>query len=326
MVEPQIYPEKAPGVAQTVLESMIEKEQSQKQRKRFSWFSKQQAKPAKPPVTKQLNKSAKQAETKLNKVNRLANGQQVEFASLAYLEYGLQWFENLIHILAPRLLIIGFVLSMVDLLTNGNLLNSGFFIYAWAIIQAMAVDATLPTMWRLAFQRFDDRKYVAGFILLLVGVALGGVVLAALSIQFLQQAETLTLQQTMSRLGLDPSVISYVRSVSVVALAAILSVLNRSKVKPAKLPALNSKQEDTKPLNEPAKQERDTDKLPVLNSKQESKPTTKPISLNTAKQERDSKHLQIQQLLNRGLGTTDVAKQAGVSKGYVSQVKKQMAV
>lgn len=163
-------------------------------------------------------------------VHRTARANSVEFASLVWLETALQWVENLIHILTPRLLVIGFVLSMVDLLTHGNLLAFPAMLYIWAIVQAMAVDATLPNMWRLAFTRFDEKRWVSGGILLLIGIALGIVVFAALAIQFLQQSDNVTLEQAMSKLYLSPELLTYIRSASVVFLAAVLSVLNRTKV------------------------------------------------------------------------------------------------
>jgi len=179
--------------------------------------------PASKPATKPTNKTRVVAANKTTKHG-------VEFASLAYLETGLQWVENLIHILTPRLLVAGFVLSMIDLLTNGNLLQNGYMIYVWAIIQAIAVDATLPNMWRLAFTRFDEKRWLAGSVLLIIGAGLAIVIFSALAIQFLQQAENLPLNVAMSKLHVNPEILSYVRSGSVVFLAAILSVLNRTKI------------------------------------------------------------------------------------------------
>lgn len=313
--------EPIPGVAKLALEEMTKQSKPKKR-----WFHFSASKPTKQPEQKpaqQSKQSTKQAQAKhLEKVNQSVNGQHVEFASLAKLEYGLQWCENLIHILAPRLLIVGFVLSMVDLLTRGSLLNSGFMIYTWAIIQAMAIDATLPNMWRLAFLRFDEHRWIAGGVLLIVAFALAAVVLAALSIQFLQQSTGTDLNATMARLGIDPNLLSYVRSVAVVALAAILSVLNRTKVtrvKPAKVNTPTT--QVTQPPQGEQSQDEQASKQDELNTSQPRKlhAVNKPSAqLNT---NQDDKRARIIHLLNRNIGVTEIAKQVDVSKGYVSQVK-----
>lgn len=319
--------EPIPGVAKPARDEMTK--QSKPTKRWFRFFA---SKPTKQPEQKPAQhskQSTKQAQTKhLEKVNQSVNGQHVEFASLAKLEYGLQWGENLIHILAPRLLIVGFVLSMVDLLTRGSLLNSGFMIYTWAIIQAMAIDATLPNMWRLAFSRFDEHRWIAGGVLLIVAIALAAVVLAALSIQFLQQSTGTDLNATMARLGIDPNLLSYVRSVAVVALAAILSVLNRTKVtrvKPAKVNMVNT---PATPVTQQPQSEQSQDdqasKQDELNTPQPRKlhPVNKPaMPLNT---NQDDKRARIIHLLNRNVGVTEIAKQVDVSKGYVSQVKAKL--
>lgn len=323
----QIYPEKAPGIAQSIIEKMADDEKPAK-RKWFSWPEPkpQNAKPPKEKAPKQQQPPAKQSKpssVNRERVNRSVNGQHVEFESLAHIEYGLQWFENLIHILAPRLLIVGFVLSMVDLLTRGGLLNNGVMVYAWAIIQAMAIDATLPNMWRLAWLRFDEGRGWAGATLLVVAIALAGVVLAALSIQFLQQSTGANLDTTMARLGINPDMLSYVRSIAVVALAAILSVLNRTKVTTAKPAKVNTQVPTPAPIpvNSQPQVQPVTQPAPV-NSATKQHTVNKVATLNTDPQD---KRARILHLLNNNVGVTEVAKQVGVSKGYVSQVKAKPA-
>lgn len=323
-----------PGPAELAIEQTFQ--QTPKPRKSLLWFfpgrankprSEQTSKPANEQTAKraQVNSKPRRA-SKLETINKTSSV-HVEFASLVYLETGLQWAENLIHILTPRLLVIGFVLSMVDLLTHGSLLNIPAMIYAWAIIQAMAVDATLPNMWRLAFTRFDARRYWSGGILLLIGAALALVVFAALSIQFLQQTQNLSLDQTMIKLGISPEVLTYVRSSSVVFLAAVLSVLNRSKVTSVHKTAA---QETSKPVqaSEPAQvSELQTEHAGAGSERtiQQTEPlhivgkqTGAPVRL-VSKQE------QIRALLeeNSDITVTDIVKAAGVSKGYASQQRAQ---
>lgn len=324
-----INPSAAPGVAETTVNNLANKPAAKPERRGFFRWGKQPAKPKDAAAARQAKQAAKQTGIKqLERVNRAANGQHVEFASLAKLEYGLQWFENLIHILAPRLLIVGFVFSMVDLLTRGNLLNNGVMVYTWAIIQAMAIDATLPNMWRLAWLRFDEKRWFAGGVLLIVAIALAGVVLAALSIQFLQQSTGANLDRTMASLGIDPSLLSYVRSIAVVALAAILSVLNRSKITSAKQPRVATPA--APPVNEQGNSE---SKKPAEINTDEHKAVNIParrlhpvalLSVDGPKQDGDKLARIKDLLLNTEMGVTEIANAVGVTKGYVSQVKSRL--
>lgn len=297
-----------------------------------------QNQPASKPAAKPGNK------TRLAVVNKTSK-QQIEFASLAWLETALQWVENFIHILTPRLLVAGFVLSMVDLLTNGNLLQNGYMIYIWAIIQALAVDATLPNMWRLAFTRFDERRWLAGSILLIIGAGLGLVVFSALAIQFLQQSENLPLNVAMGKLHVSPEILSYVRSGSVVFLAAILSVLNRTKVTPRSQNQAENKtslqnqalsnQAVNQPQNQavnqaslqtslqnPSLQNQDETVDPGVNHKEQNTGQIVALpGLRLMDYGEDNKGQQIRALLqgNPHMSPGEIIQLTGASKGYVSR-------
>ncbi len=281
------------------------------------------------PATKPANKTRVVAANKTSK-------QGVEFASLAYLETSLQWVENLIHILTPRLLVAGFVLSMIDLLTNGNLLQNGYMIYVWAIIQAIAVDATLPNMWRLAFTRFDEKRWLAGSVLLVIGAGLAIVIFSALAIQFLQQAENLPLNVAMSKLHVNPEILSYVRSGSVVFLAAILSVLNRTKVtsKPQNQ-AVNVASSQNPSLQNPGDltSQNQAVNFPGVQTSSQNQGLQNPSTeQNTGEivslpglhlmdyAATENKQQQIRALLeaNNELGVSEIVNLTGVSKGYAS--------
>jgi hypothetical protein len=273
--------------------------------------------------------------SKLERVNKTSRV-QVEFSSLAKLETGLQWVENLIHILTPRLLVVGFVVSMVDLLTHGGLLNIPYMIYFWAFVQAMAVDATLPNMWRLAFTRFDERRFVAGGFLLIIGLALGLVVFAALSIQFLQQAENLTLDRTMQNLGINTELLTYVRSGSVVLLAAVLSVLNRTVSSKHRMFTQAENRIQNSEQNTEQRTESPSEQQPVNRTEQNTEPlqfSHKPKSLHVLNgaepvansdslvNGEGSKQERILALLEEDpeITVTQISRAVGVSKGYASQ-------
>jgi hypothetical protein len=322
--------EHIPGLAELAIQQTFE----QTKPKRFSWklFTKQGVNTEQQTVNQTVNteqtskpkrftlftkhRTANQGvnseqttpvNTKLEAVNRTSRV-HVEFASLARLETGLQWAENLIHILTPRLLVVGFVVSMVDLLTHGSLLNIPGVMLAWAIVQALAVDATLPNMWRLAWTRFDERRWIAGGILLAIGIGLGLVVFAALSIQFLQQAENISLDQTMRSLGVNPEVLTYVRSSSVVLLAAVLSVLNRTKR------TAESKRVNNEPVERENSEQLQFTSKPADTQGVNSKPN-KVLRLDGSKQQRIRTILEE----NPDITVTELAAAVGVSKGYASQ-------
>lgn len=330
MIDSSQNTEHIPGLAEMAIQQTFER--TTKPRRGLLWFIAGK-RVNRTPNTEQNHKpmpvNKPRRTTKLETVNKTSRV-QVEFTSLTKLETGLQWVENLIHILTPRLLVLGFVLSMVDLLTHGSLLNIPYLVFAWAIIQAMAVDATLPNMWRLAFTRFDERRYVAGSILLAIGIGLGLVVFAALSIQFLQQAENITLDQTMSKLGVNPELLTYVRSSSVVLLAAVLSVLNRTKLTASH----RTVNQDTKPMNTELPQTVNSEPHEVNKTEQDTEPlqfASKPAGANGTLHvvnngdglvnSEGSKQQRIRALLEDDPDTTvtQIVQAVGVSKGYASQ-------
>src|SRR5689334_15022751 len=102
---------------------------------------------------------------------------------LECLENWLQNGEKFVNIITPRLLVLACVLSIVDLLTLGNLASIGFVIWGWAIIQGMAVEATLPEMWRRAANSFTREwvSWIKGITIGLIALTLSIVVFFALA-------------------------------------------------------------------------------------------------------------------------------------------------
>lgn len=153
----------------------------------------------------------------------------MKYPWLDKLENWLQTGEQVINIVAPRALIVAVCISLVDLLTSGSLLNLFPFVVAWAIIQAMAVEATLPEIWRRSANYFSEKKWLPGGSLAFIGVLLSVVVFYALLLQFLQQAEHIGLIAAMAWLNINPATIAIVRAVSVAFLIPVFAILNRTK-------------------------------------------------------------------------------------------------
>jgi hypothetical protein len=292
----------------------------------FPWKRKQQA-------TKQLT---------------LVNNEQTtdkQFKSLAWLEVRLQWFEQFITVLAPRLLVVVFVVAMLDLLTHGGLLTIPVVSWGSALVQAVAVEASLTGLWRLAFVRFDERRFVSGGVLLFIGAALAIVVFAALSLSFLQQSVNLSLDQAMSRLWLNAELLTYIRSGSVVFLAIVLTVLartrvtvlatgnktvNRSRQQNSKQAtnnrqqSVNSKQQQVTSVNS----EQVTNRQQALTSdeSQEQEQVTsnrQQLTLIHSRKPLTEKQQAIKDMLlvNPDASVTDIAQATGNTKPYVSRLK-----
>lgn len=248
--------------------------------------------------------------------------------SLQSLENGLQSVEKFVNIITPRLLIVGFVISMVDLLTSGSLLNNLYMVYAWAIVQAMAVDATLPEMWRRAANHFNEvrkdnrwKPILAGASLAFIGVTLSVVVFYALAIQFLQQAEHISLLQSMTWLNVNPAIIAFIRAGSVVFLTAVLSVLNRTKTI-----ASTEMQPKVSP-NVPNIPEIESELTEIRPNIHRIPERTRELSteLHVVKSNESEKKRKVRELLeeNPNYRTGELAKLAGVSPSYASDTRKQ---
>jgi hypothetical protein len=116
----------------------------------------------------------------------------------------LRWFEELLALLSGPLLVIGLGISLTDLLTDGQLLaHQPLLLYAWAISQAIGVDAGLVGAWDKARAALRERRYWALAGLLLLGTALAYIGWIAAQVFAVQQSQGVTTAVALSQLGMD---------------------------------------------------------------------------------------------------------------------------
>ena len=76
------------------------------------------------------------------------NTQVRELPMLAGIAGIIRWVEELANLLSGPLLTLGLGITLIDLLTDGSLLaRLPLLVYAWAISQAVGVDAQLVATW-----------------------------------------------------------------------------------------------------------------------------------------------------------------------------------
>lgn len=149
-----------------------------------------------------------------------------QYPGLNGLSYCIRWLEQCLSILAEPLLIIGFIVSMVDLLTGGKLLSNVIIMYGWSIVQAVAVDACFVVMWRRTAVAARERRYGTMLANAFIGAALGFVAWAAMDIQSLAQALGIGSNNALNQLGLNIEVLTHARSAIAVVMGAVVAVAN----------------------------------------------------------------------------------------------------
>lgn len=91
--------------------------------------------------------------------------------------------EELISVLSVPLLSFGVVVSMIDFFQGGALSHDATFSYAWAIIQAVSLDAQVAFTWYKARRAREKGKTLALFGFLFIGIMLAFVVWASSSLE-----------------------------------------------------------------------------------------------------------------------------------------------
>lgn len=138
----------------------------------------------------------------------------------------LHWLEALAVILSGPLLTIGLGIALTDLLTDGKLLASEpWLLYAWAISQAVGVDAQLVgSSYRIAHSLRSGRPWAAlGYGLLVVALAYVGFIAA--QIFATQQAQGITTAAALTQLGMNSTAWILQRSALSVALVVLSGLL-----------------------------------------------------------------------------------------------------
>lgn len=127
-----------------------------------------------------------------------------ELPMLAGIAGIIRWVEELANLLSGPLLTLGLGIALIDLLTDGSLLTHlPLLLYAWAISQAVGVDAQLVATWDRARIALRERRYWSLFGLFILGAVLAYVAWVAAQVFALQESEGVTTAQALSRLGMD---------------------------------------------------------------------------------------------------------------------------
>jgi hypothetical protein len=135
----------------------------------------------------------------------------------------LRWCESLAVIMSGPLLTFGLGVALVDLLTDGQLLaTTPWLLFAWAISQAVGVDAQLVGSSFLLAHSLRARRYLAAIGYGLLVVALGYIGYIAAQVFATQESEGVTTVQALARLGLDSTSWILQRS----ALSVVLVILS----------------------------------------------------------------------------------------------------
>lgn len=127
-----------------------------------------------------------------------------ELPMLAGIAGIIRWVEELANLLSGPLLTLGLGIALIDLLTDGSLLTHlPLLLYAWAISQAVGVDAQLVATWDRARIALRERRYWSLVGLFILGAVLAYVAWVAAQVFALQESEGVTTAQALSRLGMD---------------------------------------------------------------------------------------------------------------------------
>jgi hypothetical protein len=135
----------------------------------------------------------------------------------------LRWCESLAVIASGPLLTLGLGVALVDLLTDGRLLaTTPWLLFAWAVSQAVGVDAQLiGSSFQLAHS-LRSRRYLAAIGYGVLVAVLAYVAYLAATVFSTQQALGIATSEALARLGLDSESWILQRS----ALSVVLVVLS----------------------------------------------------------------------------------------------------
>lgn len=140
------------------------------------------------------------------------------------------WRDDFLIELTTLLLMIGFVIGTIDVLTSGGLSQIGAVNYAWAVVQAVAIDGLFFAVWgKIRRLEWTWRLVFNNVMLIAVGLLLA--VVAALVNNILGYEElnhVATLGQVMANLGVDATIFSYVRSTLVVLVSILVALFARN--------------------------------------------------------------------------------------------------
>lgn len=140
------------------------------------------------------------------------------------------WRDDFLIELSTLLLMIGFIMGTVDILTRGGLVTATWFTLSWAIVQAIAIDGLFFAVWgKIARAKWEKGHRLRYTAMVFVGVILAIVAMLVNDILSYQQlaniADSLV---AMHSLHIDSSLFVHTRAILVVAVALLVQLFCRS--------------------------------------------------------------------------------------------------
>jgi hypothetical protein len=165
-----------------------------------------------------------------------------------------QWRDDFLIELSTLLLMVGFIIGTVDVLSSDGLSRLPLFNDAWAIVQAVAIDGLFFAVWgkirRTKWAGYAGfwaglRGYTCNIMLSLVGLLLSFVAAMVNGLLSYQQINNISdIAVAMSNLGIDEQTFSYIRAGLVVIVAVLVALFARN-YEPSGLKAITDKLEAT---------------------------------------------------------------------------------
>jgi 5-methylcytosine-specific restriction endonuclease McrA len=141
------------------------------------------------------------------------------------------WRDDFLIEASTLLLMLGFIMGTVDILTRGGVAVTSWFTVSWAIIQAVAIDGLFFAVWG----KIARSQWKKGYRAKLVAMVFVGITLAIVAtlvndiLSYQQLADVADSLTAMNSLHIDSSLFVHVRAILVVAVALLVQLFCRGK-------------------------------------------------------------------------------------------------
>jgi hypothetical protein len=141
-----------------------------------------------------------------------------------------EWRDDFLVELSTLLLMIGFIMGTVDLLTRGGMAINGLFSFLWAVVQAVSIDGLFFAVWGKVSQYKWQHGIWKGLSMIFVGIILSLVATIINGILAYQQIKGIPDSfKAMAQLGIDPYTFTWIRAGLVVSVALLVQLFCRGK-------------------------------------------------------------------------------------------------
>jgi hypothetical protein len=139
------------------------------------------------------------------------------------------WFTDFTLVYSPIFIVLGLILTGVDLFLNLGISNSLAFKLPWSIAQLFAVDGLWFAIWnRILTDEYKKRLWYYHTFLIILGVSMTGIAIAMNYIVFTQDYMGLKDSvAAMNFVGIPVSLFLFVRSILLMATATLAIVLDK---------------------------------------------------------------------------------------------------